>query len=221
MPDWILDATAWVIPLATAIILHEVAHGWMAEKFGDNTARLMGRITLNPFRHIDRFGTIVMPALLIIAQSPVVLGYAKPVPVNFNQLHPKSFGSIMVAIAGPGTNIILAIIAALLLHIDSYVTPEQAPWLFQNLTLALTINCVLAVFNMLPLLPLDGGRVIYALLSGSVKRAYGQLERFGLPLLLIALIVPGLFGINMLEEVLSPPVFGLLELIMRITGNQS
>jgi Zn-dependent protease len=214
-----LDISAWVIPVVLAVTLHEVSHGYVAEKLGDDTARRMGRITLNPLKHIDAFGTIIFPALLVAINSPAVFGSAKPVPVNFNQLHPLRLGMALVAIAGPITNILLALISGLLLHLDKLVSPEQAPWLFENLYRSLMINCVLASFNMLPLLPLDGGRVVAAALTGAPKRLWMRTERFGLAILLFVLIIPAYMGYDVVQSVLLAPAFGLLQGIMWITGN--
>lgn len=218
MPDLITDISAWIIPVMLAVILHEVAHGWMAGRFGDDTARVMGRITLNPLKHIDLFGTILLPAALIFAGSPLLFGYAKPVPVNFARLQPPRFGMRMVALAGPGMNVLLALATGLLLHIDAFVTPEQAPWIFENLYRSLALNCGLAVFNMLPVMPLDGGRVVYSFLSGGPQRWFGRLERRGIWLVFAVLLLAQLAGFS-LGELIGPPVNLLLQVIMVITGN--
>ena len=220
MPDWLIDGSAWVIPLLLAVTLHEAAHGWMAEKFGDDTARLRGRVTFNPLKHIDRFGTIILPALLLLAHSPFLFGYAKPVPVDFHRLHPRRLGMFAVALAGPGTNILLALASALLLHLDQFVTPEQAPWLFQSLYISIIMNCALATFNMIPILPLDGGRVVDALLTGWPKRSFKRLERHGILIVLLLLMLPSLFGYNLAEQIIGPPVYWLQEHIMAVTGNE-
>lgn len=219
MWEWLVDASSWVIPVVLAITLHEAAHGWMANQFGDDTAKRLGRVTFNPIKHIDKFGTLIFPGLLVLIQSPVVFGYAKPVPVYFSRLHPKRLGMFMVAFAGPGTNILLAVASAMLLHIEPWVTPEDAPWLYQNIYHSLMINCVLVVFNMIPILPLDGGRVVDSFLWGSIKRVYGKLEKYGIPLLFIILLVPPLMGYNLMQDLLAPPVMWLLERIMTLTGN--
>lgn len=225
MPDsllelsWLLDLSAWIIPVVTAVVLHEVAHGWVAEKLGDPTARVLGRITLNPLKHIDPFGTILFPILLIILNSPVVFGSARPVPVNFGNLKPPRLGMALVALAGPATNVLLAITAGLLLHVEAVIKPEHAPWLFQNLYRALMINCVLAVFNMIPLLPLDGGRVVASLLTGRANRLWMRLERLGLLVLAILLIVPASLGFDTVQSLLLAPTYALLQAIMWLTVN--
>lgn len=215
----LLDATAWILPVILAVTLHEAAHGWMAERFGDDTARAMGRITFNPIKHIDRFGTIILPGLLFLMHSPFLFGYAKPVPVNFGRLAPRRAGMFMVALAGPGTNVLLALLSGMLLHIEAFVTQEQAPWLFLNLYRSIIINCALAVFNMIPLLPLDGGRVVDSLLTGAPKRLFGSLERYGIVLIMLFLIVPSLLGMNLAQDMLGPPVYWMIEHVLVVTGN--
>ncbi len=219
MPEWFLDASAWVIPVVLAVTLHEAAHGWMAEKFGDPTARAMGRVTFNPLKHVDKFGTVIFPGALLLLQSPFIFGYAKPVPVDFRRLNPPRPGMFMVALAGPGTNILLAVASALLLHIDRFVTPEEAPWLYMNLYRSLMINCVLAVFNMIPILPLDGGRVVDSLLPMPARRVFDRLERYGIAIVLLVFLLLPLAGINVSETLIAPPVNWLIEQIMTLTGN--
>ena len=218
--DWLIDASAWVIPVLLAITLHEAAHGWMANKFGDDTAKQLGRITANPFKHIDKYGTIIVPGLLLLAKSPFLFGYAKPVPVNFSRLTPFRKGMFWVAVAGVMVNFVLALITGLLLHIDMWVTPEEAPWLFQNFYRSLQINCVLIVFNLIPILPLDGGRAVYALLPAGLQRPYGKLERFGIWLVVLIFLVPMAFGITDIAEIaIAKPAFWLIEQVLWLTGN--
>jgi Zn-dependent protease len=219
--EWLIDASAWVLPVLLAVTLHEAAHGWMALRFGDDTAKRMGRVSFNPIRHVDRWGTIVFPAILLLLQSKFLFGYAKPVPVLFSQLNPPRKGMVMVALAGPMANILLGFISALLLHIDLLVTPEQAPWVYLNLYRSLMINCVLAVFNLIPVLPLDGGRVIDAMLTGRPKQLFGRLERAGVMLVLAILLIPPFFGYNGILDAISAPTYWLLESLLWLTGNGS
>jgi len=170
----IYAASIWVKPLIIAITFHEVAHGYVARFFGDNTARQLGRVTLNPFKHIDPIGTILLPALLFMTRSPFLFGYAKPVPVNFRALRNPRRDMVWVAAAGPGMNIALAVVAALLFHLVNYLPSTAGRWLAENLKNALLINVFLAIFNLLPLPPLDGGRIAVGLLQiGSQYRSLG------------------------------------------------
>lgn len=213
------DITAWIIPVILAITLHEAAHGFVAERFGDPTARDAGRVTFNPLKHVDRFGTIIFPGLLFLMQAPFLFGYAKPVPVNFHRLQPPRLGMFMVAIAGVTVNLMLALAAALLLHIEIWITPEEAPWLYMNLYRAVMINCVLIVFNMLPILPLDGGRAVDALLHGQARVWFRKVERFGIPLVLMVMLLPLLFDVSPAQTLVGEPALWLVERVLWLTGN--
>src|SRR5947208_11378870 len=148
---FLYSASLWLLPVLLAITLHEAANGFVAHRLGDDTAYRLRRVTLNPLKHIDLVGTIVMPAILLLLRAPFLFGYAKPVPVNFAALNHPRRDMVLVAIAGPATNIVLAALAAAMLHLVPYLPANAAQWVAQNLKNALIINVVLAVFNMLPL----------------------------------------------------------------------
>ena len=223
--QFLYTVSIWIIPVVIAITFHEVAHGWVADKLGDNTARRMGRVNFNPLRHVDRFGTIILPGLLILFGTPFVFGYAKPVPVNFGQLNNPKRDMIWVALAGPAMNIALALGAAVALHAAPWLPLWVGEWLAANLLNMLLINVVLAVFNMLPLPPLDGGRVLTGLLPRPLAYRFARIERFGM-LILIALLfvlptVGEMLGIslNVFSWVTGPPINFVLDAIIVLTGH--
>ena len=174
----------WALPILIAITFHEAAHGFVAARRGDDTALRLGRVTFNPLKHIDPVGTVILPAILILAQSPILFGYAKPVPVRFDRLNNPRRDMVWVAAAGPGMNIALAFVCAIILGFVDLLPENIGPWLEANLNNAILINLVLAVFNMLPLPPLDGGRVAVGLLPNALALPLARLERFGLVILL-------------------------------------
>src|ERR1700722_13276262 len=159
--------SVWAIPAVIAITFHEASHGYVAHLLGDDTAWGLGRVSFNPLVHIDPFGTIVLPLMLLLLHSPFLFGYAKPVPVNFRALTHPRIGTILVAAAGPGMNLLLATIAAIAFHIVGYVPAIAAQWLAANLRNAIVLNFILAIFNLIPILPLDGGRILVGLLPSS------------------------------------------------------
>ena len=187
MPDF-QTLLIYIIPLLFAITLHEAAHGWVASKLGDHTARMMGRVTLDPTKHIDPIGTIAIPLVLLLSSSGFIFGWAKPVPINFNALRNGKNGMIWVALAGPGANIVMAIcwlfVMIIAINMNINVLIEMG-------RVGILVNCVLAVFNLLPIPPLDGSRVISALLPNRLAYQYNQLEQYGLYILLGLMFLGG------------------------------
>lgn len=195
-----------VAPILMAVILHEIAHGLVAYWRGDPTAKLAGRLTLNPIPHIDPFGTILLPALLYFTHAPFLFGYARPVPVNFARLRNPKSDMVLVALAGPATNIVLAVLCAGLLRwialpgdpLSILASNEPLPPGFEVVFTSLLLNVGLAVFNMLPILPLDGGRVLTGLLPLPMARVFAQTERFGMMILML------LLATNMVGQITRP-----------------
>jgi len=216
-------ASTWLLPLLVAITFHEAAHGFAARILGDHTASRLGRVTLNPLKHIDPFGTILLPALLFMLRSPILFGYAKPVPVNFRALRNPRSGMALVAIAGPATNIALAITSAFLFHVVPLLPPTAGQWAADNLRNALIINVILAVFNMFPLPPLDGGRVAVALLPAPMARVLARLEPYGMAILIGVLFILPLIGsqlgidIRVVSHFINWATVAIIDVILRIT----
>ena len=186
--------TIWAIPVIVAITFHEAAHGFVAHLLGDDTAWRLGRVSFNPAKHIDPFGTILLPGILLLLRAPFLFGYAKPVPVNFQKLRSPRRDMMLVAAAGPAMNIVLAVLAALGFHLVGYLPVTAARWLADNLRNALILNVVLAVFNLFPLPPLDGGRILVGILPKAIAAGVAKLEPYGLAILIGLLIILPMLG---------------------------
>src|SRR5258708_6422553 len=221
----IYTASTWVIPVLLAITLHEASHGFVAHWRGDDTAWRLGRVSLNPLKHIDPFGTVLLPALLLFLHAPFLFGYAKPVPVNFGALRRPRRDMVLVAGAGPAMNIALAILAGLLAHGVGPPPKGRAEWALENLENAILINVIVAVFNMIPLRPLDGGRVAVGLLPNVLAVPLVRLERYGMLIVIGLLFVLPMLGaqlgrdLNIVGWLLGRPVDAIIGAILRVTGN--
>jgi Zn-dependent protease len=217
--------SVWVLPLVIAITFHEAAHGFVAHHFGDNTAWERGRVTFNPLKHIDPFGTLILPAVLLLSHSPFLFGYAKPVPVNFRNLRQPRIDMVWVALAGPATNIALALVAAAAFHLLALAPADAAQWIADNLKNALVINVVLAIFNMLPIPPLDGGRVAVGLLPNFLAVPLSRLEPYGMLILIGLLILLPLLGsqlglnLDVISAILRTATGYVIWLLLLVTGN--
>lgn len=220
----IYTASTWIIPILIAITFHEAAHAYAAWKLGDDTAHRLGRVTFNPFKHVDLFGTILLPALLFLTKAPFLFGWAKPVPVAFGRLgHPRR-DMALVALAGPLTNLALAFMSAVLLRTAPLLPETIAPWLVRTLYQSILLNLILAIFNMLPIPPLDGGRVITSILPNVLARPFAKLERYGFLILLGIIFLLPMLGrqigadLNLFRWAVGIPLRWLTPIFQSVAG---
>lgn len=224
LPDTIYSASTWIVPILIAITFHEAAHAFAAWRLGDDTAHRLGRVTFNPLKHVDPLGTILLPALLFLTKAPFLFGWAKPVPVAFGRLGNPRRDMAIVALAGPVTNVALAFVSALLLRV-AWLAPDAAePWLVRTLYQSILLNLILAIFNMFPVPPLDGSRVVMSLLPKALARQYAKLERFGLFIVLgVIFLLPELgrqigTDLNLLRWAVGIPLQWLAPIFLAVAG---
>ena len=224
MRDIIYLISTWLCPVLIAITMHEAAHGYVAWRLGDPTAKKQGRVSFNPLKHIDPVGTILIPGLLILVRAPFLFGFAKPVPVNFMNLRRPRRDMVLVALAGPGMNLALALVSAFLIHLALLSPKIIEPWLIQNLINSILINLVLMVFNLIPLPPLDGGRVAVGLLPSPWSGRLARLERHGLLILIGLIFVLPLISeqvgidLNLFVWLIGVPVEILFNMVKFVSG---
>jgi Zn-dependent protease len=205
----------WILPVVFAITVHEVAHGWVAKKYGDNTADMQGRLTLNPIKHIDLLGTIIIPGLLLITGTGFIFGWAKPVPVDARNFKNPRADMAVVALAGPVSNLLMAtawaLIARLGVTIGTSAETISLPLIYTGIA-GIAINLVLALLNLLPIPPLDGSRILSGVLPNYWAWQYNKLERYGFIILMI------LLSTNVLGMILAYPIFIIQQLFFSIAG---
>ena len=219
--DTFYQIATWLVPLIIAIVFHEVAHGLVARRLGDPTAAQMGRLTLNPIRHVDPFGTIILPMLLALAHAPI-FGWAKPVPVNYQRLRNPRRDMVLVALAGPGMNLLLAVIGTVIVGATIWasagVASPAALFIAQNSINFVLINIFLAIFNLIPLPPFDGGHVVQGLLPPRAAVSFGKIGRYSLLVLIFLLLVLPMLSpsADVVRRVVSPIVNGIAGWLLRI-----
>jgi Zn-dependent protease len=221
--DTFYSIATWLIPLTIAIVFHEVAHGLVARRFGDTTAERQGRLTLNPVKHIDPFGTLVLPMLLALAHAPI-FGWAKPVPVRADRMRNPRRDMIIVALAGPGMNLLLAVAATVVLA-AAVALGDGGPmtvggFIARNALNFLLINLFLAVFNLIPLPPFDGGHVVEGLLPRPLAAGFRRFGRFSLLILIVLLLVLPMLSseANIVAKAITPVVNAIARLFLGVAG---
>ena len=196
----IYTLTTWIIPLLLCMIIHECAHGFVALKLGDRTALEANRLTLNPLPHIDLIGSILLPGLLFLTHSPFLFGWAKPVPVNFNRLNHPERDMGLVAAAGPLSNLLLAILFVIIARIGAEILPDGSflNWFMLNLRNGISLSLIIGIFNLIPILPLDGGRILVSLLPLKYAIKYQSTEKYGFFILIGVILLSQVSGINII-----------------------
>jgi Zn-dependent protease len=219
----LLEIATWLVPLVIAIVFHEVAHGLVAKKLGDTTAEERGRLTLNPIKHIDPFGTVILPLLLAISHAPV-FGWARPVPVNYARLRNPRRDMVLVALAGPGMNLLLAVVGAIVLAAALSLSPDPNSFttglIVANALNFVLINIFLGVFNLLPVPPFDGDHVVEGLLPAPLAIRFRQIGRYSLlVLMLLLLVLPAISpSANVVGRIVSPLVDHIATGLLSIFG---
>ena len=213
MPDLSLvqKIAIWIVPVLLGITVHEVAHGWVARKLGDNTAFMLGRLTLNPLKHVDPLGTTLIPGMLLLLQAGFIFGYAKPVPINWKNLHQPKRDMALVAVAGPVANLLMAVGWALLLRLGMLLGDNGLALVYMGVA-GVSINAILMILNLLPLPPLDGGRVLTGLLPGPMAYKFSRIEPYGF-FILIGLLVTGILGL-----ILWPLISFFMSMMVPVSG---
>jgi len=222
LSNTILLFSVWALPVLIAITFHEAAHGWVAWRLGDDTAYRLGRVTFNPIRHVDPVGTLIIPGMLLVFGSPFLFGYAKPVPVAFHRLRNPRWDMVLVAAAGPGINILLACASAALFNFVEFLPGAAQQWTASMLEKSILINLILATFNMLPIPPLDGGRIAVGLLPRSLAMPLARVEPYGFFLVLGLIFLLPMLGrelgmdLNIVWRIIGFVVGNLLYLILTV-----
>jgi Zn-dependent protease len=218
----VYEIAVWLVPLVIAIVFHEVAHGLVARRLGDPTAQEARRLSLNPIRHIDPFGTIILPLLLAVTHAGAIFGWAKPVPVNYRRLRNPRRDMVLVALAGPGMNLLLALIGSAILAatlaLSGGAKGGASELIAQNALNFLLINIFLAVFNLLPVPPFDGGHVVEGVLPPQAAQRFASIGRYSLFVMVVLLLILPQFGIDVVGRLVSPVVNVITRLFLGIFG---